>query len=66
MGHRLRHRAQTIGYQFAGLGGFSFGLLLHTLAALVWAGTAAVGHAFFGWRLPPLRLPERPSSEKRE
>jgi hypothetical protein len=48
------------------LGGFSFGLLLHTLAALVWAGTAAVGHAFFGWRLPPLRLPERPSSEKRE
>lgn len=40
-------------------GGFTVGLLLHTLAALVWAGTQAAGHVLFGWRLPALRRPDR-------
>ena len=42
------------------LGGFTAGLLLYGLAALVWGATQAAGHFFFGWRLPPLRVPWRP------
>jgi hypothetical protein len=41
------------------LGGFTAALLLHTLAALVWACTQAAGHLFFAWRLPPLPSPPR-------
>jgi hypothetical protein len=46
--------------------GFTAALVLHGLAAFVWAGTQAVGHFFFGWRLPPLRVPPPQLKQDRE
>ncbi len=39
--------------------GFTAGLVLHGLAAGVWAVTHAVGHALFGWPLPAIGSKEK-------
>jgi hypothetical protein len=44
-------------FWFAGCLG---GLLLHGLAALLWAATHALGHFLFGWPLPQLGPRDQP------